>query len=79
MKCFWDLSTERLYQQGYIPVSRIREHGFHVGLDRDIIDAFVTIIRTMDEGYLGWVVDQAEKQRDQNKPGVSKPTVVPGR
>lgn len=55
----------RNYDHAYIPYNRIREYGFDVGLDSDIIDEFIVIIRRMDEGYLGWCIDNAEKRRQQ--------------
>lgn len=67
LRSFWDLSTERPFDGGLIPWSRIREYGLHVGLDDDIIDAFIALIRAMDGAYLKWIAEQAERERQQRR------------
>lgn len=65
--CFWDLSSTRRYEAGPIPWDRAVEYGRHRGLDDDIINAFVDIMRAMDDGYLGWMAEEAERRRRAGK------------
>lgn len=61
---FWDLSSTRRFEHGPIPWDTIVEYGRHKGLAPDIIDMFVTLIRAMDVGVLGWTAQQAERERE---------------
>jgi len=64
-KSFWDLSSTRRFEHGPIPWDKIVEYGYHTGLDNDMIDTFVAIIRAMDAGYLNWLKDEIDRQRKQ--------------
>ncbi len=48
-----------------MPWDHIVAYGHHVGLDADIIDTFVALIRAMDEGYLGWATEEVERTSKQ--------------
>jgi hypothetical protein len=63
INAFWDLSTCRQIgmDSGPIPWDKIHEYGLHTGLDDDILKMFVSIIRTMDTGYLDWQTEQTNK------------------
>ena len=65
LRSFWDLSSTRRFDLGPIPWDKIVEYGLHVGLDCDMIDAFVALIRAMDAGYLKWATAEADRQRKQ--------------
>ena len=67
MRSFWDLNTERQFDHGQIPWSRIRQYGLHIGLEADIIDTFIALIRAMDATYLKWSAEQAEREREQRR------------
>lgn len=59
------LSTERQIgmELGEIPWSKIVEYGCRAGLDQDMVDALVFIIREMDGAYLDWMQKEASKAR----------------
>ena len=45
----------------------MREYGLRAGLDADIIDAFTSVVRAMDHAYIGWLAEQAERDREQRR------------
>ena len=55
-KAFWDLSTCRQIGmgQGPIPWDKMIEYGHVAGLDDDMTDVLVGVIRAMDAAYLKW-------------------------
>lgn len=63
MKSFHDLSTERSIGMGLgpIPWSKIVEYADWYGLEPDVIEAFVDIIRTVDVAYLKYNADEQKK------------------
>lgn len=66
LRSFWDLNSTRCYEFGPIPWDIILKYGHHIGLDADIIDTFIAIIRAMDSSFLDWskgLVDAERKQR----------------
>ena len=63
IRSFWDLSSERNYEFGAIPWTSILKYGHHVGLDADIIDTFIAIIRAMDAGFIEWSREQVTTER----------------
>ena len=65
LSAFWLLSTERQIgmELGEIPWSKVIEYGLHKGLDHDMLDPFVHIIRDMDAAYLRWTGKELEKAR----------------
>lgn len=65
MNCFWDLNSTRRYEFGPVPWDVILKYGHHIGLEPDIIDAFIAIIRAMDAGFLEWSREQVERERKQ--------------
>lgn len=72
MKCFWDLNTTRQYEFGPVPWDLIVHYGCHVGIDGDIINSFVAIMRAMDAAYLKWSAAEEKKRRDASIPHGSK-------
>lgn len=69
MKAFWDLSTCRQVGMGLGPIpwdSMVRYAQFY-GLEDDVAEAFVYIIRAMDIVYLDWEREEAEQRRRQQK------------
>lgn len=60
---FNQLSSERHWREGQVPWGRIDEYGRRAGLDADIIDSFVVVIRTMDGAFLEWQAEQDDKRR----------------
>lgn len=67
IRAFAELSTTRNYgfTLGPIPWDRIVAYGSHKGLEPDMIDALVAVIREMDRAWLEW-------QRDDSKSGSAK-------
>ncbi len=66
MRSFWDLCTERRFENGQIPVSCMREYGYALGLDDDTVDMFKTLLRAMDMAYLDNVAKDLERQRNKS-------------
>lgn len=54
LAAFWDLDTERSIGMGLGPIPRhqIRDRGLELGLEPDTLEAFVYVIRQMDNAYL---------------------------
>lgn len=67
LRSFWDLDSTRRYDRGPIPWDAAVNYGYHAGLDGDIVDAFVILIRAMDTNYLAWAADEAERRTARNK------------
>lgn len=67
LSAFFDLTTERQLGMapGPIPWSSMLLYARQRDLDAEIFDAFAHVIRVMDTAYLGWLNEQAEKQRKQ--------------
>jgi len=65
MRAFWELSTERQFGQiiGPIPNSKVVQYGYRHGLNPGMIAVLETVIRELDEKWLGW---QREEQRQRN-------------
>lgn len=63
MDSFSELSTTRRYELGPIPWDRIIVYGHHAGLNDDIINSFVILIRMMDVAWQGWTREQIERAR----------------
>lgn len=55
----------RYYDGGSIPWNRIVEYGHHVGVQHDMIDAFVTIMRSMDDAYMSWAAEEAKRRAER--------------
>lgn len=60
---FWNLNTERRFEHGPIPWACILEYGCYIGLDDDILDSFVALMRAMDAAYITWVAEDIERKR----------------
>lgn len=71
MKSFYDLGTCRMSAMsiGAIPWTAIVEYAVFYHLEPDVIEAFVDIIREMDQAYVKYQEDAKEK----NKPKKPKP------
>lgn len=67
LDAFRMLSTERQIgmEIGEIPWSKIVEYGLHKGLDGDMIDVLVHVVREMDGAYLGWTGEEIRKKARQ--------------
>lgn len=67
LQAFFELSTERSFGMGAIgpiPWSRIIDYGQRAGLDKQMQDVLVRVLRTLDEEYLKWQREQeAANQR----------------
>lgn len=63
MKSFYDLGTERSIGMslGPIPWSKIVAYASHYGLEPDVTEAFVDIIREMDVVYLDYNANNKPK------------------
>lgn len=59
---------------GPIPWDKIVEYGLIEELDRDMIRALVRIIRAMDDAYLKWQADQADRKTETGE-GTSGRTI----
>lgn len=61
------LSTERQIgmELGEVPWSKIVEYGRYKGLDGDMIDVLVHVVREMDSAYLGWTGEEIRKKARQ--------------
>ena len=70
MKAFYDLNTCRSIGMGLgqIPWNVTVEYADRYGLEWDLSEAFVDIIREMDEGFLEWKSSEQEKARIANAP-----------
>ena len=68
IRSFWALSSTRNYELGPIPWDHIVEYGLHTGLDDDMIETFVVLIRAMDAGFLEYTVSELDRQRKIKKP-----------
>lgn len=68
---FWELSSTRQvgFSPGPIPWHHIVDYGSRAGLDEDMIDVAVRVIRALDHAYLGWVREQDEKKRSRERKG----------
>lgn len=69
LKAFWDLSTGRQVGMatGPIPWRDILQYASYSGLERDVADAFVVIIRSMDAGFMEWQAKEAERTANRGK------------
>jgi hypothetical protein len=70
IKAFFHLSTCRHgngMSTGPIPWNNCLEYGLLAGLDNDIIETFIEIIRVMDTIYLKWQDDEAKKAQQSAK------------
>ena len=52
---------------GPIPTSRIRNYALDLGLDSDIVEQFVRILRLLDGRYIDWVKSESAKSRRASK------------
>lgn len=60
---FWELSTERLLDGGYIPWSAINRYANRWGIVCDAeFDSFLHIIRSCDRAYVEYLQKEREKE-----------------
>lgn len=82
LKAFGELTTCR-GATGFglpeIPWTAIVQYGYHVGLDDDMIDTLVLVIRKMDEAYRGWSEAEAKKRAKSSGKSVGGPPNVKNR
>lgn len=57
---------------GPIPWSKIVDYAGFYGLDEDVTEAFVDIIRTMDTEYMAYNTGEQKRQAELNKPKKAK-------
>lgn len=76
-EAFWSLHTTRNLGMGMgpIPWDKIVEYGFFHELDRDMLHAFVSIIRAMDNAYLEWQAEQADRNKGRGEPSTRRKPV----
>lgn len=81
MRAFWELSTERQWGTilGPIPRSKVRDFGREAGFEGAMLDLFLTVVRAMDAGYLGWMGSEHERHVRMSKPPLGKPGAAPTR
>lgn len=74
IKAFYDLNTCRSVGMGMgpIPWRDIISYAHFYQLDEDIVEAFVDIIREMDDAFLKWQSDEQEKIRQRNLPKTNR-------
>ncbi len=70
IKSFYDLSTCRNSGMsiGPIPWTAIKKYTEHYGLEFDVAESLIDIIKEMDEAYM----DYQNKETEKNKPKVKK-------
>lgn len=64
LRAFWDLSSCRpsSFSVGPIPWNLIVQYAERYGLDEDIVESFIYIMRAMDKVYLDWVDKELENK-----------------
>ncbi len=74
LKAFYDLSTCRSSGMGVgpIPWSAMIAYAEWYGLDRDVTEAFVDIIREMDSAYIEHTVEEQKSRQHKPKPNRSR-------
>ncbi len=70
MKAFHDLGTCRFSGMGIgsIPWTSIMQYANWYGLEKDVTEAFVDIIREMDSAYVSYQSEEQKKSSEANKP-----------
>lgn len=67
IRAFWELSTERPRRGAPIPWSRLVQFAALYGLERDVMDLFVHVLREMDEEWLRFQSeDSAPPPKDED-------------
>jgi len=71
IKAFWNLHTCRSFGMGLgpIPWDKIIAYCHYKGLDEELVEPFVVIIRSMDAAYLDWSNKETEKRAKQTPIG----------
>jgi len=74
MKSFHDLGTERSIGMslGPIPWSKIVQYADRSGLEPDVAEAFVDIMRTMDVEFMKYNTAEQKRAAELNKPKKAK-------
>jgi hypothetical protein len=64
MEAFWELSSTRAFGMvvGPIPWHRMVQYAEHRGLEDEMVDLFVRVMRELDEAYLKWQTGRQKKQ-----------------
>ena len=64
MEAFWELSSTRAFGMvvGPIPWHRMVQYAQHKGLEPEMLDWFVRVMRELDEAYLKWNTSKQKKQ-----------------
>lgn len=79
IQAFNDLSTCRNFGfgPGPIPWKDIVSYADRAGLDEDLVPGFVTIIRALDNAWLGWEAKKKEKpeEKPERRPAKKRPPV----
>jgi hypothetical protein len=69
LSAYWNLDTERFYN-GWtippIPESKIYAYGCRLRLRGDVLDAFIVIVRQLDNAHRRWMRDEIEAERAAN-------------
>ncbi len=65
-EAFWNLSTERRFEFGPIPHSEIQMYGTCKGLDADMTETFVVLVRALDGSFLKWSRKDLERDRPRD-------------
>jgi hypothetical protein len=62
MRGFWELSSCRIFGEvfGPIPWDKALHYGQHAGLEPDMLEVFLTVVRELDEHYLQWQNEQKQ-------------------
>ena len=69
LQAFYDLSTCRSIGQilGPIPWNIVVQYAEHVGLEIDMTDLFIRVIRSLDKAFLEWCEGDAKRLNRLNK------------
>ena len=69
LRAFWELSTCRSsgFGIGPIPWRDIVAYADYAGMDSELVDGFVMIIRRIDAAFMKWSEQEQERNRDRTK------------
>ena len=62
LRAFWQLITERMGGP-VIPHSQIQRYGETAGLDSDMIETFIQVVRAIESAHGKWLDGERERQR----------------
>lgn len=63
MTCYIDLQTERHFENGPIPISKVKEYAKGTGIDENLVKYFTRVIQIINTAHTDWVASEREKQQ----------------